>query len=66
MGALMRSHMTRVKAALESWSGAGHYLNFAEEPVDVSLTHSTNTLARLRAVKGRIDPHNLIHANHAI
>jgi FAD/FMN-containing dehydrogenase len=66
MGAFMKSHIGRVKAALEPWSGAGHYLNFAEEPVDVSLTHSRDTLARLRAVKARVDPHNLIHANHAI
>jgi len=66
MGAFMRGHMTRIKAALQPWSGAGHYLNFAEEPVDVSLTHSASTLARLRAVKRRVDPFDVIHANHAI
>jgi hypothetical protein len=58
--------MDRVKAALAPWSGTGHYLNFAEDQVDVSLSFSADTYARLCAVKDRIDPHNLIHANHAI
>jgi len=66
MAAAKRAHMDRVKAALAPWSGTGHYLNFAEDQVDVSLSFSADTYARLCAVKDRIDPRNLIHANHAI
>ncbi|MDA0166770.1 FAD-binding oxidoreductase [Solirubrobacter ginsenosidimutans] len=66
MGAFMTGYMQRLKAALAPWSGQGHYLNFAEEQVDPSLTHDTDTWARLRAVKCRVDPDNVIHANHAI
>ena len=66
MGALMLAHAGRVKAALEPWLGAGHYLNFAEEVVDTALTYGERTHSRLRAVKDRLDPENAIHANHAI
>jgi FAD/FMN-containing dehydrogenase len=66
MAAFMKDFAQRVKAALEPWSRPGHYLNFAEEQVDPSLTHDADTWTRLKAVKTRLDPHNLIHANHAI
>jgi FAD/FMN-containing dehydrogenase len=66
MGAFMRDYMHRLKAALAPWSGQGHYLNFAEEPVDPSLTLAGETWTRLKALKARIDPDNVIHANHAI
>ena len=55
-----------MKAALAPWTRAGHYLNFAEEPVDVAASFDADTWARLRAVKDRVDPDSVIHANHAI
>jgi len=66
MAAFMKHHAERIKAALEPWSGRGAYLNFAEDKVDPSLTHGPATWERLKAVKARLDPDNLIHANHAI
>ena len=66
MAAFMRAHVGRVKAALAPWTGAGHYLNFAEAQVDVSMAFEAETYARLCAVKDRIDPDAVIHANHAI
>jgi len=66
MAAFMKHHAERIKAALEPWSGRGAYLNFAEDKVDPSLTHGPATWERLKAVKARLDPYNLIHANHAI
>jgi len=66
MAALKLGHMARVKAALAPYSGEGHYLNFAEEAVDASRSFTTDTWARLIAVKDRIDPDGVIHANHAI
>ena len=58
--------MEVVKAAMEPFSGAGYYLNFAEQPVDTSLSFDIDTWARLVAIKDRVDPQNVIHANHAI
>jgi FAD/FMN-containing dehydrogenase len=66
MGAAKHAHIAAVKQALAPYSNAGHYLNFAEEPVDVADSFAPGTFARLRAVKDRIDPENVIHANHAL
>jgi FAD/FMN-containing dehydrogenase len=66
MAEFMADYMGRVKAALEPWCRDASYLNFAETKVDLTRTHAPETWSRLRAVKDRIDPHNLIHANHAI
>jgi FAD/FMN-containing dehydrogenase len=60
------AHVQRVKAALAPFCGDGHYLNFAEERVDVSRSFDTDSWARLVAVRDRVDPDNLMHANHAI
>lgn len=66
MAAAKRQRMLEIKAALAPWTNAGHYLNFAEEQVDLSETFPTDAWTRLRAVKDRLDPENVIHANHAI
>jgi FAD/FMN-containing dehydrogenase len=66
MAEFMGDYMARVKAALEPWCRGGSYLNFTEARVEVSATHDPETWARLQAVKARIDPEDLIHANHAI
>ena len=66
LGALKRAHIERVRAALAPFCGAGQYLNFAEERVDTSLSFDADTWARLVAVKARLDPENVLHANHAI
>ncbi len=66
MAAGKLAYMHGLKAALEPWTNPGHYLNFAEEQVDVARSFDTATFARLRAVKDRMDPDGIIHANHAI
>ena len=55
-----------MKAALEPWSGAGYYLNFAEHAVDTASSYGAFTYRRLQAVKERVDPDRVIHANHAL
>jgi FAD/FMN-containing dehydrogenase len=66
MAATKAAHAERLTAALRPWSSAGQYLNFAERPTDVSRAFEAATYARLRAVKDRLDPHGVIHANHGI
>jgi FAD/FMN-containing dehydrogenase len=65
MGALMGTHARAVKDALRPWLTGAHYLNFAEQPVDTAATYGP-AIERLRAVKARVDPDNLIRANHAL
>ena len=66
MGAAALGHAELIKDALEPWMGAGHYLNFAEYQVDPAATFGQFTYRRLQAVKHRVDPENVIRANHAI
>ena len=66
MAAAMAAQAQRVKAALGPWLAPGHYLNFAEQTVDVAPTYGAETYERLRAVRIRVDPDAVMHANHAI
>jgi UDP-N-acetylenolpyruvoylglucosamine reductase len=44
----------------------GRYLNFAERPDDVEAMFPAGTLRRLRELKAKYDPENVIRANHEI
>jgi FAD binding domain-containing protein len=66
MEAEMLGHATRIKARMAPWSGNGAYLNFAEHAIDASHSFGAFTYRRLQAVKARVDPLGVIHANHAL
>lgn len=53
------------KAALEPY-GAGNYLNFCDDPIDLGTAFPAETVARLREVKDRHDPESLFHSNHPV
>jgi hypothetical protein len=46
--------------------GRSTFLDFAEEPHEVSEFFDPDTLARLRGVKGRYDPRDLIRAHQPV
>jgi len=54
-----------VQAALEPWD-AGRFLNFTERPGETSRMFSDDSYRRLRKVKSKYDPDNIIQANHEI
>jgi hypothetical protein len=60
------AQVTTVKQAMGPWASRHMYLNFAETRRPVDTLWNAPTLARLRAVKASVDPHNLIRANHTI
>jgi FAD/FMN-containing dehydrogenase len=64
--AAILGHAARLKAALDPWVGTGQYLNFAEHAVDTSASFGAFTYRRLEAVKARVDPDGVIHANHSL
>jgi FAD/FMN-containing dehydrogenase len=57
--------LDRLQAAMAPWA-AGRLLNFAERPVDPTGMFSGEAYRRLRDVKSKYDPDNLIQANHEI
>jgi FAD/FMN-containing dehydrogenase len=57
--------LDRLQAALAPWA-AGSLLNFAERPVDPAGMFTDDAYRRLREVKSKYDPDNLIQANHEI
>jgi FAD/FMN-containing dehydrogenase len=54
-----------VQSALASWD-AGRLLTFTERPTDLARTFGDATYRRLRKVKAKYDPDNVIQANHEI
>jgi hypothetical protein len=57
--------LDRLRAALAPWV-AGSLLNFAERPLDPAGLFTDDAYRRLREVKSKYDPDNLIQANHEI
>ncbi len=56
-------------AAIEPWSVSGGYVNYmqADEPLDrVRSAYGTDSFDRLRALKSRYDPDNVLHRNQNI
>jgi hypothetical protein len=66
MGEAVHARIGALRAALAPWSGDGEYLNFAERKVDLSRSFDEAAYLRLGHVKARLDPENLIQANHEI
>jgi UDP-N-acetylenolpyruvoylglucosamine reductase len=66
MAAAAVEHAEGVKETLQPFLGTGHYLNFAEYKVDPAASYGAFTYRRLRVTKRRVDPDNVIRANHEI
>ena len=58
--------LVAARDALDVVDSGGHYANFAEVPVAAESIHGPRTLARMRAVRARVDPDGLLRANHSI
>ena len=66
MGAMIAGYAGGFVDAMQPWSARGQYLNFAERAVNTAESYEPTAYTRLLAVKGRIDPENVIRANHAL
>ncbi|MCA0294452.1 MAG: FAD-dependent oxidoreductase [Actinobacteria bacterium] len=62
----VRAAVSALLEAVSPWRPEGMYLNFAEQPSDVSSFFDAATWARLREVKAAYDPHDLIRSNHPV
>lgn len=63
-GAAVTAHIDAVLEALGDWSSRRPYLNFAERPVDARTAFGDEAVARLAAVRARVDPERIMRPNH--
>ena len=61
----IRAWLSVFKAALAPYD-AGTYLNFAEQPFELTKAFPPETVDRLREVKQRYDPDDLFQSNHPV
>jgi hypothetical protein len=61
-----RAQVAAVNRALLPWSARQMYLNFAETGRDAGTFWSEHAHRRLRRIKARVDPRELLRANHPI
>ena len=66
MGQAINERIDAICAALAPWSTGSCYFNFADRPTALESIFAPETLARLRDVKRRYDPHGLISGNHNV
>ena len=66
LGAAISATLAHLRGVLAPWKADGAYLNFAEEPTDVSTAFEDDTFRALQAVKATYDPRDTIHANHEV
>ena len=66
LGAAIPAKLAQLRGVLAPYEGDGAYLNFAEEPTDISTAFDDDTFRALQAVKATYDPQNTIHANHEV
>ncbi|HEX5925670.1 MAG TPA: hypothetical protein VFY45_17690, partial [Baekduia sp.] len=66
LGAAISARLAHLRDVLAPWTADGAYLNFAEEPTDVSTAFEDDIFRALQAVKAKYDSRDTIHANHEV
>jgi FAD/FMN-containing dehydrogenase len=66
LGEAIDRHLDHLHDSMKPWASDGGYLNFAERPCDIDAILPSETCARLRGIKRRWDPGEMIRANHTI
>ena len=66
MAAAGQADATGLVAAMAPWATSRRYLNFVEEATDARSAYDPDSLARLQALRGTLDPRGTVVANHPI
>jgi hypothetical protein len=64
--AAVERHVELVQAALAPWDAGLTFLNFMERPTEPQRFFPPDVHRRLREIKGRVDPDDLLQANHPV
>jgi hypothetical protein len=65
-GREIRGYLEHLMTGLAPWAASDMYMNFAETRRDPKALWSEHGYRRLRQIKGRVDPDDLIRSNHPI
>lgn len=66
MKADVEEELGHLRLALAPWDSAAEYLNFAEREVNPAAFYDEDAYARLRMIKGKVDPEDVFLSNHPI
>ena len=66
MDVAIEATLGRLKDGLQAYATGYEYLNFQENPTEASSFFAPDVLARLRAVRERVDPQRMFQANHQV
>jgi hypothetical protein len=64
--AQVEAQLSRVRDAVAPWDAGRSFLNFVDRPADPRAFFKAGPYRLLRQIKGRVDPDDVIRANHAI
>jgi hypothetical protein len=64
--AAVEAHVEVVRQAMSPWLARHMNMNFAETSHDPSSFWSTANYDRLRQIKARVDPADIIRSNHPV
>jgi hypothetical protein len=64
--AAVERHVELVQAALAPWDAGLTFLNFMERPTEPQRFFPPDVHRRLREIKARVDPDDLLQANHPV
>ena len=64
--AAVERHVELVQAALAPWDTGLTFLNFMERPTEPQRFFPPDVHRRLREIKARVDPDDLLQANHPV
>jgi FAD/FMN-containing dehydrogenase len=66
MKAAARNDLARIREAMAPFDAGREFSNFAEQPVNAAVLYDEDAYARLRMVKGQVDPEDVFLSNHPI
>ncbi len=64
--AQVEAQLARLREAVAPWDAGRSFLNFVDRPADPRAFFKAGPYRMLRQVKGRVDPDDVIRANHPI
>jgi hypothetical protein len=62
----VHAHQAGLREAMDPWVSERSYLNFAESVVDTAVGFEPEAYRKLREIKKRVDPDDVIRSDHPI